>query len=55
MIEHAKFIFSLLGKAFEKQIKTIEDQGRKQIEASKVLKPVEHRKKPKSIKGIFKI
>ena len=29
----------LLGKAFEKQIKTIEDQGEKQVDALKVLKP----------------
>ena len=29
----------LLGKAFEKQIKTIEDQGEKQINALKVLEP----------------
>ena len=27
MIEQAKFTYSPLGKAFEKQIKTIEDQG----------------------------
>ena len=26
IIEQAKFLYSLLGKAFEKQIKTIEDQ-----------------------------
>ena len=31
MIEQAKFTYSPLGKAFEKQIKTIEDQGEKQI------------------------
>ena len=31
MIEQAKFTYSSLGKAFEKQIKTIEDQGEKQI------------------------
>ena len=31
MIEQAKFTYSLLGKAFEKQTKTIEDQGEKQI------------------------
>ena len=30
-IEQAKFTYSPLGKAFEKQIKTIEEQGRKQI------------------------
>ena len=33
IIEQAKFTYSPLGKAFEKQIKTIEDQGEKQIEA----------------------
>ena len=31
--EQAKFIYYPLGKAFEKQIKTIEDQGEKQIKA----------------------
>ena len=33
IIEQAKFTYSPLGKAFEKQIKTIEDQGGKQIKA----------------------
>ena len=33
IIEQAKFTYSPLGKAFEKQIKTIEDQGKKQVEA----------------------
>ena len=33
-IEHAKFTYSPLGKAFEKQIKGIEDQGQKQIKAN---------------------
>ena len=33
IIEQAKFTYSLLGKAFEKQTKTIEDQGEKQIKA----------------------
>ena len=32
-IEQAKFTYSPLGKAFEKQTKTIEDQGEKQIKA----------------------
>ena len=32
--EHAKFTYSPLGKAFEKQIKGIEDQGQKQIKAN---------------------
>ena len=27
MVEQAKFTYSPLGKAFEKQIKTVEDQG----------------------------
>ena len=31
--EQAKFTYSPLGKAFEKQVKTIEDQGEKQVEA----------------------
>ena len=31
IIEQAKFTYSPLGKAFEKQIKAIEDQGNKQI------------------------
>ena len=29
LIEQARFTYSPLGKAFEKQIKTLEDQGRK--------------------------
>ena len=33
IIEQAKFTYSPLGKAFEKQIKTIEDQGKKKIKA----------------------
>ena len=33
IIEQARFTYSPLGKAFEKQIKTIEDQGKKQIKA----------------------
>ena len=32
IIEQAKFTYSPLGKAFEKQIKTVEDQGEKQIQ-----------------------
>ena len=35
IIEQVKFTYSPLGKAFEKQIKTIEDQGAKQIDALK--------------------
>ena len=33
IIEQARFTYSPLGKAFKKQIKTIEDQGQNQIEA----------------------
>ena len=33
IIEQAKFTYSPLGKAFEKQTKTIEDQGERQIKA----------------------
>ena len=38
MIQQAKFTYSPLGKAFEKQIKTIVDQGEKQIDTLKDLK-----------------
>ena len=38
IIEQAIFTYSPLGKAFEKQIKIIEDQGGKQVEALKDLK-----------------
>ena len=31
-----------MGKAFEKQIKTIEDQGQKQVEALESLKDIEN-------------
>ena len=39
MIKEAKFTYSPLGKAFEKQIKTTENQGEQQIKA-----PEEHGK-----------
>ena len=41
IIEQTKFTYSPLGKAFEKQIKTIEDQREKRIKALKDLKPKE--------------
>ena len=44
IIEQAKFNYSPLGKAFEKQIKTIEDQGENHVEALKNLKPKEQTK-----------
>ena len=34
MIEQAKFTYSSPGKAFKKQIKKIEDQGRKEIDVT---------------------
>ena len=37
IIEQAKFTDSPLGKSFEKQMKTIEDQEQKQIDALEVL------------------
>ena len=39
ILEQAKFTYSPLGKAFVKQIKTVEGQGKKQTEALKDLKP----------------
>ena len=41
IIEQTKFTYSPLGKAFDKQIKTIEDQGKKQVDALKKLKTKE--------------
>ena len=39
IIEQAKFTYSPLGNNFEKQIKTTEDQGQKQVKALGNLKP----------------
>ena len=62
-MEQAKFTYSLLGKAFEKQTKTIEEQekqtqtikeqGKKQVEALEVLKPEENKAEIKSVEGLF--
>ena len=52
IIEQAKFTYSPFSKVFEKQIKTIEDQGIKQAEALKALK-LEENQKLESIEGIF--
>ena len=41
IIEQTKFTYSHLGKAFDKQIKTIEDQGKKVVDALGKLKPKE--------------
>ena len=45
IIEEARFTYSPLGKAFEKQIKTIEDQGQKQIKAIQDQRQVKRIKK----------
>ena len=45
--EQAKFTYSPLGKAFEKQVKTIEEQGKKQVEALEVLKPEKNKEETK--------
>ena len=50
IIEQAKFTYSSLGKAFDKQIKTIQDQGKKQVDA---LKDSKLEGQTKSIEGIF--
>ena len=44
IIEPAKFTYALFEKAFEKQIKTIKDQGENQDKALKDLKPKEQTK-----------
>ena len=41
IMEQAKFTYSPLGEAFKRQIKTIEDQVKKQVEAPKDVKPEE--------------
>ena len=48
IIAQAKFTYSPLGKASEKQTKTIEDQGEKQIDALADLKPI--KTKPRETK-----
>ena len=55
IIEQAKFTYSPLGKAFEKQTKTIEDQGeKKQIDADLKLKEIKPREtKPNEYSDYF--
>ena len=43
IIEQAKFTYSPLHKAFQTEIKTIEEQEIKQVETLKALKPEENR------------
>ena len=47
IIEQAKFTYSPLGKAFEKQVKAIEDPGEKKIKA------IQDQRQVKTIKKIF--
>ena len=47
IIEQAKVTYSPLGKTFEKQTKTIEDQGKKQIDTLADLKPKETKPREK--------
>ena len=49
IIKQAKFIYSPLSKAFEKQVKTIEDQGRKQ-DVAKEMRTNETKNKVNEIK-----
>ena len=44
IVEQVRFTYSLLGKAFEKQIKTIEDQCKKQVDALESFKSKEQTK-----------
>ena len=53
IIEQVKSTYSLLNKAFEKQIETIEEQGITQVEALKALKLEKNKDDIKSIEGIF--
>ena len=46
IIQQAKFNYSPLGKAIEKQIKTIQDQGEKQVVALETLKPPDRKLPP---------
>ena len=53
MIEQANFTYSSLRKAFEKQIKTIKDQERQQMQGLEVLKLEEDQQNLILIEGIF--
>ena len=44
IIEQARFTYSPLRKTFEKQIKTVEDLGKKQVNALESFKPKEQTK-----------
>ena len=51
--QQAKFANSSLGKAFEKQTKTIEQQGKKQVEPLEDLKPDKNKDETKSVEELF--
>ena len=53
IIEQTKITYYPLGKAFGKQIKTIEDQGTIQVEALKALKQKENKEDIKSVERSF--
>ena len=52
IIKQAKFIYSPFGKAFEKQMETVEDQGIKQCEALKASE-TEENQELEAIQGLF--
>ena len=52
IIEQAKFTYSGLEKGFEKQIKAIEDQRIKQVQALKALRTEENKQDINSVEGI---
>ena len=51
--QQAKFANSPLGKGFEKQTKTIEQQGKKQVEPLEDLKPDKNKDETKSVEELF--
>ena len=55
IIEPATLTYSPLAKAFQQQVKTIEDQGIKQVEVLKTLKSDKNKQDIKPIDGIFTI
>ena len=52
IIEQAKFTYSPVDKEFDRQVKTIEDEGIKQVEVIKALK-LEENQKLESSKKVF--
>ena len=55
IIEQTKFTYSSLGKAFDKQIKTIEDRGKKQVDALNTLNTLKSHNKITIEKYIYMI